>query len=135
MFTVSRLAKHSSMPPTMPHMLPTGISETQAEHEEPWGWPSHRCLSSSRHDTAAQSCLLTNCTNKNLLHKHQRRVLPRPTLSQAKQWQGLSDGTPNVHTSGLYADPQEGSPTPHWKFYFSPFCAKEEMYWGLEEKE
>lgn len=35
MFTLSQLAKHSSMPPTTPHMLPMGISEKQAEHEEP----------------------------------------------------------------------------------------------------
>lgn len=41
MFTLSQLAKHSSMPParppTMPHMLQMSISEKQAEHEEPWG--------------------------------------------------------------------------------------------------
>lgn len=38
MFTLSRLAKHSFMPPATPHMLQMGISEKQAEHEEPWGF-------------------------------------------------------------------------------------------------
>lgn len=43
MFTLSQLAKHSSMPPArLParcraRMLQMSISEKQAEHEEPWG--------------------------------------------------------------------------------------------------
>lgn len=40
MFTLSQLAKHSSMPPAHPlpcRMLQMSISEKQAEHEEPWG--------------------------------------------------------------------------------------------------
>lgn len=40
MFTLSQLAKHSSMPPAhcprRAHMLQMSISEKQAEHEEPW---------------------------------------------------------------------------------------------------
>jgi hypothetical protein len=38
MFTLSFLAKHSSMLLAMPPHAADGISEKQAEHEEPWGF-------------------------------------------------------------------------------------------------